>query len=429
MGQVLTRRAILRGAASAAVGALLAACSSGQATDTPAPATPPTVAPSVTPTFVPLRGTSPPTPPGAAVSGVVPTPFSVPTIVPTAPTAMMPPTASTAIAAGSAPASTAPAGMPTRLPVATTAPVVGGFPTAMGQSGSLSNIAVPGDLKGRLSVLRLTVALPFAADGAKALADNADLLAYLRQALGIEVTGVVPPTAPAQLDLLRAKSVDLAFLAPITYIAARDEKFVQSVVQGERPDGKPAISAGLLIGITENGLLSPVELRGKRVAFVDADPLFGQIVPAHLLQTHPQLTEGKDYTVRRVATFEEAYQLVLMRQVEAAAFPALLYTPDRGVDVGKVKILDQSEEYPGGIVAARLDLPAADVDTLVALFLTLNEQPRDAKLYQNTVLSPPRGKGSFGGDTVKLRRAPDSAYDLLRKVPQELSTDAKALVR
>lgn len=414
MTHSITRRAAMRGMASAAFAAILAACSGGQATDTPRPAA------SLSPDPIVPTPAAPPSPVAAA-------PTARPTDAPPPPMAAATPPATTAASMNPAPTSAPP--MSTARPIAPSAslPMSGAQATA---AVSLPpGVAAPTDLMGRLTISRLTVALPSTADTKAALADNADLLAYIKQAFGVDIVGVVSPSPFATTEALRMRMVDVAFLDPFAYLYAKNGGFAQSLVQGEQPDGKVATNVTVLIGLAEGGPVTPFDLRGKTVAFVDTDYVMGRVVPAYLLRAHPQLAEGTDYTVLPMPTYADAYQAVLAKKADAAAFPGAVYSRGMEVDLKRVKILDQSEPFPGGLIAARGDLPQSDRDALTALFLTLNEQPRGASLYLNTVVSPPKGKGSFGGDTVKLRAAADSAYDGLRELPGGLGVDLKALVR
>ncbi len=48
-----------------------------------------------------------------------------------------------------------------------------------------------------------------------------DLLAYMAKALGIEVVGVVGPSAADTVDAMRSRVVDAALFSPFAYLLAK----------------------------------------------------------------------------------------------------------------------------------------------------------------------------------------------------------------
>ncbi len=319
----------------------------------------------------------------------------------------------------------------TASPVASALPLPMGF-TGATSVGTLAGVMPPADLAGRLSVQRLVFALPPVADASATLMRYNDLLAYMAKALGIEVVGVVGTSAADTVDAMRAHTVDVALLSPFAYLLAKQTAMATPLVQGEAGDGMPAQSSTVLIGRRDGGPNTPTDLRGKTVAFVTADPTFGQVMPAYLLATNPRLIEMRDYTVLPVPTWADAYAAVTMGRADAGALTTAFFQRGleaRTIDNDRVKVLDKSPDIAGPLVAARGDLSMSDSDVLTTLLLTINEQPAMSHLIQSTIAPPPNGAGTFGETAVKLRKATDASYNPARDVAMRFGVDLRALAR
>lgn len=297
-------------------------------------------------------------------------------------------------------------------------------------AGVATGARPPTDLRGKLTLAGINYAPMPAPDGARQLADNQEILAYLRAAMLIPVVGKAAPTYAATLNALREKSVDVAMLSPLAYILARDTAGVQPLVQGEQADGRPTASRAFLVTTADNPIRMLVELKGKTIAFTDQSALAGYLAPAYSLATKANLRPNVDYTPRFLGSPAAVYQAVQAKQADAGAIDSDAF--DQAVATGAINkdalhVVDTSFDIPGGIVVGRDSLQAADVQTLTALFITLSDQPRDSGVYISYIVGPPNGKGNFGGPTVKIRKADDTAYAELRKIPQILGLDVRTL--
>lgn len=407
----------------------------------PAPAAPATAAPRVVPpaSAPPAPATAAPRP-AIAATATVPPVLRVNPPAPTAPTATFMPRANpTTPPPAPAPVATVvctcpPADGPAATPAPAPQQVIAlprGFET-LTASGNPSRATVPTDLAGRLSLRRLTVALLPANDPKRSLADNADMLAYLRAALNIEVVGAAAQSPAAVLDALRRKSVDLAFLSAAAYIVGHTDANAQALVQGENQDGKLAANNTLIIARADSSFGSLGDLARANVGFVETDPIVGRVVPSFMLLDRARLTEGKDYTVTSTGSHADAYQAVLDGVIDAAAVASDVY--QQNVDAGTfdgeaVKTLDTSFDIPQSVLAVRGDLSQNDQDILTTLFRTINEQPRDAKIYTGFVLGAPKGQGNFGSQTVKLRPGDDNSYNEVRNAAMRIGFDLRKLAR
>ena len=411
MRRSITRRAILGGAAGVAVTAFLTACGA-DATPTSQPAAVPTG--TTTTGGVGAAGGAAPTIAGTTVSA----PTAAATIAATAIPAVTPagasPTAAIATASRAASAvASSPVAVPTGvtgLAEATAAPQVSGA------------IQPPPDFKGKLSLKKINAAFIPAEDAGKTLSDNKDLLAYMKQSFGVEVSGAVGTSYTAVIEAMRSKKVDIAFYGPFSYILAHEEANAQALIQGQDKDGKLAVYNSYIIVPADSSIASLGDIRGKSFSFVDPASTSGHLVPSYTILQKGGLKES-DYKPIYAGSHPASYQAVANKKVEAGAIASDIYASGVAagtIDASKVKILDTSFPIPGSPIAIRGDIPQADQDLFLQLFLSINSQPKDSTLFKSTA-------GGLGSGTVKMLKGDDTTYDELRKIPAAIGIDIKNL--
>lgn len=291
----------------------------------------------------------------------------------------------------------------------------------------------PVDLSGHLqTVCGIRFAFLPSADPQRALSDNAEILAYLRVSLGATMLGLVSSNYATVIDALNKGTVDIAYFSPLAYIYAKGPATLVPLIQGESPDGKIATSRSFLIVSAASTLNSPADLRGKTVAFTDQNSLGGYLVPAYSIAKNAGLKVNADYTADFRGTAPAVYAAVMSGAAAAGAIPFNDF--DDGVAKGQINkdalhVIDTSFDYPGSVVAARNSLDPRDRDVIQSVFLALSNQPQDAKVLSQFVLSPPRGAGDFGGNTVKVRKADDNVYNNLRDIPRTLGIALESIIK
>ena len=411
MRRIVTRRAVLGGAAGVAVAAFLAACGA-DATPTNIPAALPTG--TTTTGGVGAAGGAAPTIAGTTVSAPTAAATTAATAVPAVTPAGASPTAVIATASRAAsPAASSPVAVPTGvtgLAEATAAPQVSGA------------VQPPPDLKGKLSLKKINVAFIPAEDAGKTLSDNKDVLAYMKQSFGVEVSGAVGTSYTAVIEAMRSKKVDIAFYGPFSYILAHAEANAQALIQGQDKDGKLAVYNSYIIVPADSPIASLSDIRGKSFSFVDPASTSGHLVPSYTILQKGGLKES-DYKPIYAGSHPASYQAVANKKVEAGAIASDIFASGVAagtIDASKVKILDTSFAIPGSPIAIRGDISQADQDLFLQLFLSINSQPKDSTLFKATV-------GGLGSGTVKMLKADDSTYDELRKIPAAIGIDIKNL--
>jgi len=296
------------------------------------------------------------------------------------------------------------------------------------------NATAPVDLSGRLSAIGMNFALLPSDDPLRELNDNSEILAFLRTSLGKPVVGKAPMNYAMVIDALNKNTVDIAYFTPLAYVFASQRATVVPLIQGEAPDGALATSRTFLVvpassPISQGNL---TDLRGKKVAFTDPNSLGGYLVPAYSILKNGSLKVGMDYTADFRGTAPAVYQAVMSGAVAAGAIPFNDF--DDGVAKGQINkdqlhVIDTSFDYPGSVIAARNALVATDRDIIQSVFLALSNQPQNAKVLSQFVISPPRGMGNFGGNTVKVRKADDHVYDIIRDIPRSLGIALESIIK
>lgn len=406
MERRLTRRAILGGAAGVAVATLLAACGA-DATPTPI-AVAPTTGTGATGGTAVSAATLAPT--RAATTAATTAASAAPATTPTGAVA----TASRA--AGSPSAAVATTRTPVAVPTGAT-----GLPEGTA-AAQVTGVQPPPNLVGKLSLKKINVAFIPAEDAGKTLSDNKDMLAYMKQAFGVDVSGAVGTSYTAVIEAMRSKKVDIAFYGPFSYILAHAEANAQALVQGQDKDGKLAVYNSLIIVPANSTITTLADIKGRSFSFVDPASTSGHLVPSYTILQKAGLKET-DYKPIYAGSHPASYQAVANKKVEAGAIASDTFASGIAagtIDASKVKIIDTSFSIPGSPIAIRGDLPAADQELFLQLFLSINDQPKDSTLFKSTV-------SGLGSGTVKMLKADDATYDELRKIPAAIGIDIKGL--
>src|SRR5262249_9964278 len=254
-------------------------------------------------------------------------------------------------------------------------------------------------------------------------ADNKELIAYLKQVFGIEVTGAVGTSYSAVIEAQRAKKVDLAFYGPFSYILGNVEANAQALIQGETKDGQLSTYNSLITTQSDSPSPGLADIKAKTFSFVDPASTSGHLVPSYTLLQKAGLHET-DYKPIYAGSHPASYQAVVNKKVDAGAIASDTFAKgiaEGSIDEKRVKILDTSFPIPGSPIAVRGDISQADQDLLLQAFLALNDQGPDSKLLKIAL-------SGLGAGAIKLRKADDHAYDELRKIPAAIGIDIKGLV-
>src|ERR1044071_10042954 len=106
------------------------------------------------------------------------------------------------------------------------------------------------------------------AEDAQQVMQNAQpLVDILRQELGMEIEPFVATDYTGIVEALRVHKLDVAFLAPASYVLAKNEADIKVILKSERK-GIPFYYAAIITR-ADSGIKNLEDLRGKSFAFGD----------------------------------------------------------------------------------------------------------------------------------------------------------------
>ncbi|ASS74976.1 hypothetical protein CIG75_08235 [Tumebacillus algifaecis] len=106
----------------------------------------------------------------------------------------------------------------------------------------------------------------------------------LSKELGIPVEVQVTTNFNGLVEGMAAKKVDVGFLNPINYVFAHDKKKAVKVLLQTERNGSPSYRAMFVKRADDTTLNKVEDVKGKKVAFVDAASAAGYIYPAVMLK-------------------------------------------------------------------------------------------------------------------------------------------------
>ncbi len=191
----------------------------------------------------------------------------------------------------------------------------------------------------------------------------------------------------------------------------------------------PTLVAGALADLArskpeaDSPITTLADLRGKTFAYVDPASTSGHLVPNYVILTKAGLKSNVDYRANYAGTHLGAYQAVANKRVDAGAIARDAFASgvqQGSIDQTKVRIIDTSFPIPDRPIAYRGNLPQGAKDAMLELFLSIDDQPREGNVWRAAAFA-------LGGGIARLRKADDSAYDELRKIPAAIGIDIKTL--
>jgi phosphate/phosphite/phosphonate ABC transporter binding protein len=231
---------------------------------------------------------------------------------------------------------------------------------------------------------------------------------YLAEEVGIAID-LRPADSYADLShLLRTHQVHLAQLSPYAYVRARQENPDLTLLATQISDGSSTYAA-YIVARANSRFNSPLDLRGRRFAFVDRHSASGYLYPMAYLQSlniDPKSFFGK---VVFAGNHRHVTEMIINGEVDAGATLATamkMADPD-GAAPSKLKILAKTGRVPLDAFCALGGLDPDVVAQVRAALLSLNTQTE-------------RGRRILGG-MIRINgfvEAADSHWDEVRRVVQ-----------
>ena len=229
------------------------------------------------------------------------------------------------------------------------------------------------------------------AEDAQQVMQNAQpVVEILRQALGMEIQPFVATDYTGVVEALRVGKLDVAFLAPASYVLAKNEANVKVVLKSERK-GIPTYYAAIITR-ADSGIKTLDDLRGRTFAFGDALSTTGHVFPRKMFKEHG-IDPVRDFKQILYSGGHDATVLaVLNRKVDAGATYAnspdsqdtawMRYLKDPE-EVKQIRAIAFSEPIPADNLVIRGDLDEATGKKIVDVFVNLSRDPAGKKMLRD----------------------------------------------
>jgi len=229
-----------------------------------------------------------------------------------------------------------------------------------------------------------------AEDAQQVMQSAQPVVEILRKELGMEVQAFVATDYTGVVEALRVEKLDVAFLAPASYVLAKNEANIKVVLKSERK-GIPSYYAAIITR-ADSGIKTLDDLRGKTFAFGDSLSTTGHVIPRKMFKEHG-IDPVRDFKQILYSGGHDATVLsVLNRKVDAGATYAnspdsqdtawMRYLKDPE-DVKKIRAIAFSEPIPADNLVIRGNLDERIAKKIVDIFLNLSHDPAGKKMLRD----------------------------------------------
>jgi phosphonate transport system substrate-binding protein len=222
------------------------------------------------------------------------------------------------------------------------------------------------------------------AEDAQQVMQNAQpLVDILRKELGMEIEPFVATDYTGIVEALRVHKLDVAFLAPASYVLAKNEANIKVILKSERK-GIPFYYAAIITR-ADSGIKSLDDLRGKTFAFGDSLSTTGHVFPRKMLK-EKGIDPIRDLKQILYSGGHDATVLaVLNGKVDAGATYAtawMRYLKDPA-DVKRIRAIAFSEPIPADNLVVSDSLDPKIVKRLEEVFVELSRDPKGKKMLRD----------------------------------------------
>jgi phosphonate transport system substrate-binding protein len=229
------------------------------------------------------------------------------------------------------------------------------------------------------------------AEDAQQVMQNAQpLVEILRKKLEMEIQPFVATDYTGVVEALRVNKLDVAFLAPASYVLAKNEANIKVILKSERK-GIPFYYAAIITR-ADSGINSLEDLRGKTFAFGDSLSTTGHVFPRKMLKEHG-IDPVRDFKQILYSGGHDATVLsVLNGKVDAGATYAnspdgqdtawMRYLKDPQ-DVKRIRAIAFSEPIPADNLVISGSLDPSIGKKIEEVFLELSRDPAGKKMLRD----------------------------------------------
>jgi phosphonate transport system substrate-binding protein len=229
-----------------------------------------------------------------------------------------------------------------------------------------------------------------AEDAQQVLQNAQPIIELLRQKLGMEIQPFVAADYTGIVEALRVKKLDVAFLAPASYVLAKNEANIKVILKSERK-GIPYYYAAIITR-ADSGIKTLEDLRGRTFAFGDSLSTTGNVIPRKMLKERG-IDPARDFKQILYAGAHDATVLAVFNgKVDAGATYA--NSPDsedtawirylkKPEDIRKIRAIAFSEPIPADNLVISVDLDDGVAKKIEELFIELSRDPKGKKMLRD----------------------------------------------
>jgi phosphonate transport system substrate-binding protein len=242
----------------------------------------------------------------------------------------------------------------------------------------------------RSSTKALRVGFVPAEDAQQVMQNAQPLVDILRKELGMEIEPFVATDYTGIVEALRVHKLDVAFLAPASYVLAKNEADIKVILKSERK-GIPFYYAAIITR-ADSGIKTLDDLRGKTFAFGDTLSTTGHVFPRKMLKERG-IDPTRDLKQILYSGGHDATVLaVLNGKVDAGATYAnspdgndtawMRYLKDPA-DVKRIRAIAFSEPIPADNLVVSGALDPQIVKRLEVIFIELSRDAKGKKMLRD----------------------------------------------
>jgi phosphonate transport system substrate-binding protein len=229
------------------------------------------------------------------------------------------------------------------------------------------------------------------AEDAQQVMQNAQpLVDILRKELGMEIEPFVATDYTGIVEALRVHKLDVAFLAPASYVLAKNEANIKVILKSERK-GIPFYYAAIITR-ADSGIKSLDDLRGKTFAFGDSLSTTGHVFPRKMLKEKgidpirdlKQIlySGGHDATVLAVLNGKVDAGATYANSPDSKDTAWMRYLKDPA-DIKRIRAIAFSEPIPADNLVVSDSLDPKIVKRLEEVFVELSRDAKGKKMLRD----------------------------------------------
>ncbi len=235
--------------------------------------------------------------------------------------------------------------------------------------------------------------------------ENEPLAAYLSTRLGQQVVLDIPKDYDAVIGQLARGEVDIAILAPLSYVVAK-KRMPELVLVAQLVAEGSGQYWSYIVTAADGPIKTLPELAGKSFAFVDRRSTSGYLLPLGMLHAAGVKTGPASF----VGSHPDVVDLVLKHKVDAGAIASTTFGHMRDANLKeRLRILAKSDTVPFDAVVVQPNLAKDVVALLRTTLLELSTRTNE-------------GRAVLQGHTLSngFVEATDSAYDGVRRTVEKV---------